>query len=230
MADPEELRDDLTCELHEIHVDLRLLGYEQHYFPEFVKETRALAIDAQFQKLLKQIERLKGMKERIQQKSQSNSTLAPAPAPIAVSRNHQKSAHAGHESTSGRAIPWTRGGQFGLLAAAGGTSADALADGPLQGGRAGGQAGGHCRAGDIHCLADGRAFSRAGLLLGQESRTRTFALASSDAQVYRRERDIAAAIRPTGGSGRRRRRKQRRNCPLDEEWSGTNSRKSASKL
>ncbi len=122
---------------------------------------------------------------------------------------------------SAGAVPWTRGGQLGRRAAAGGVSADARADGPLQGGRASGLAGllagGHRRAGDVHLLADGRALSRVGRTRRQESSTQT--CASSDAQAYSRESYIAVVIRPTSGASRKRRRRQRRSGPLDEGWS-----------
>ena len=47
--------------------DLKRLGYEPHIIPEFLKETHALALDAQIPKQRKQIERMLKTKNRIQE-------------------------------------------------------------------------------------------------------------------------------------------------------------------
>ena len=42
-TDIAELREDLTCEIHVFHGDLKGLGYDLTHIPDFLKETRALA-------------------------------------------------------------------------------------------------------------------------------------------------------------------------------------------
>ena len=71
--DPEDLRDDLMSDIIELQGDLKRLGYDMVYILDFLKETRALALDAQIQKIRKQIERMRKMKDL---NAPSNSTGA----------------------------------------------------------------------------------------------------------------------------------------------------------
>ena len=71
--DPEDLRDYLVMDMLQLKADLKMLGIDMFHIPDFLKETRALEIDAQIQKLRKQIDRMTKMKN---QNAPSNSTSA----------------------------------------------------------------------------------------------------------------------------------------------------------
>ena len=71
--EPEDLRDYLVMRVIQLQKDLTMLGLDMIYIPDFLKETRALEIDAQIQKLRKQIDRMTKMKN---QNAPSNSTSA----------------------------------------------------------------------------------------------------------------------------------------------------------
>jgi hypothetical protein len=79
-TDIAELREDLTCEIHVFHGDLKGLGYDLTHIPDFLKATRALAIDIHIPKLRKQIASLQKIKECIHQNSISALRLAWAPS------------------------------------------------------------------------------------------------------------------------------------------------------
>ena len=71
--EPEDLRDDLVMRVIQLQKDLTMLGLELVYIPDFLKETRALEVGAQIQKLRKHIERMTKMKD---ENAPSNSTSA----------------------------------------------------------------------------------------------------------------------------------------------------------
>jgi hypothetical protein len=79
-TDIDELREDLTFEIQILLGDLKGLGYDMSHIPDFLKETRTLAIDIQIPKLRKQIDRMQKIKERIHQNSTSALSLASAPS------------------------------------------------------------------------------------------------------------------------------------------------------
>ena len=54
-----ELREDLEFEIVALRRDLKILGYDAEAFPDVLNETRALAMDAQIQKLRKWAERMR---------------------------------------------------------------------------------------------------------------------------------------------------------------------------
>ena len=56
--DPDNLRDDLMSEIIQLQGHLKRLGYDMVYIPDLLKRTGELALDAQIQKLQKQIERM----------------------------------------------------------------------------------------------------------------------------------------------------------------------------
>ena len=68
--DPEDLREDLMQDIIQLQGELKRLGYDMVYIPDFLKETRALALDVQIQKLRKQIDRMR----KIIKNAPSNST------------------------------------------------------------------------------------------------------------------------------------------------------------
>ena len=78
--DPDDLRDDLMSDIIQLQGDLKRLGYDMVYIPDFLKETRALAHDAQIQKLRKQIDRMRKMKD-LHAPSNSTSALVSTSAP-----------------------------------------------------------------------------------------------------------------------------------------------------
>ena len=47
--DPEDLRDDLVMDMLQLQADLKMLGIDMGHIPDFLKDTRALEIDAQIQ-------------------------------------------------------------------------------------------------------------------------------------------------------------------------------------
>ena len=56
-TDIDELREDLKFEIEILLGDLEGLGYDMSHVPDFLKETRVLAMDTQIPKLRKQIDR-----------------------------------------------------------------------------------------------------------------------------------------------------------------------------
>jgi hypothetical protein len=76
----EDLREDLTFEIHVLNRDLKGLGCDLSHIPDFLKETRALATADQIPKPKNQIARMQEMKERIHQNSTSAVRLASAPS------------------------------------------------------------------------------------------------------------------------------------------------------
>ena len=83
----EDLRDDLVIRVIQLQKDLTKLGLAMDYIPDFLKETRALEVGAQIQKLRKHIERMTKMKD---ENAPSNSTSALvstlAPSPVGVKK------------------------------------------------------------------------------------------------------------------------------------------------
>ncbi len=82
--DPKDLRDKLMFEKIELRGDLKGLGYDMDDLPDFLKETRALPLDAQIQKFWKRAER---MRQWLIRKAPSNSHLlasAPSNSPCAL--------------------------------------------------------------------------------------------------------------------------------------------------
>jgi hypothetical protein len=71
--DPQDLRDELVFEIMELRGDLKGLGYDMDDLPDFLKEIRAMALEAQIQKLRKQAER---MRQLLKKKAHSNSPNA----------------------------------------------------------------------------------------------------------------------------------------------------------
>ena len=81
--DPEDLRDDLVMDMLQLQADLKMLGIDMGHIPDFLKDTRGLEIDAQIQKLRKQIDRMTKMKNR-NAPSNSTSALVSTLAPSSV--------------------------------------------------------------------------------------------------------------------------------------------------
>ena len=79
--DPDDLRDNLMLDIIQLHGDFNRLGDDHMiYIPDFLKETRALAVDAQIQKLRKQIDCMRKMKD-LNAPSNSTSALVSTSAP-----------------------------------------------------------------------------------------------------------------------------------------------------
>ena len=81
VPDPKDLRDDLTFEIIELGGNLKGLGYDTDHITDFLKETRALAMDVHIQKLRKQIERTRKLKDHVHSKSTSAIVSALSVAP-----------------------------------------------------------------------------------------------------------------------------------------------------
>ncbi len=78
---PEELRDELTFEIHAFLGDLKGLGYAMDNIPGFVNDTFRLPMDTQIQKLRKQLECMRRLLEAKRAPSNSPSALLSASAP-----------------------------------------------------------------------------------------------------------------------------------------------------
>ena len=64
-TDPDDLKEDLVMDIIRLQKDLNILGYDMVYIKDFLKETRALEVGAQIQKLRKQIDRMTKMKKSV---------------------------------------------------------------------------------------------------------------------------------------------------------------------
>ena len=80
-SDPEDLRDNLVMVVIQLQKEMTMFGLDQVYIPDFLKRTEKLEVDAQIQKLRKQIDRMTKMKNENAPSSSTKalvSTLAPS--------------------------------------------------------------------------------------------------------------------------------------------------------
>ena len=101
--EPEDLRDDLVMRVIQLQKDLTMLGLELAYIPDFLKETRALEVGAQIQKLRKHIERMTKLKDE-NAPSNSTSALVSTLAPSSVGAAQMVAINNGGEKRRGKSF------------------------------------------------------------------------------------------------------------------------------
>ena len=104
--DPEDLKEDLVMDIIRLQKDLNVLGYNMLYIQDFLKKTETLEVDAQIQKLRKQIDRMTKLKNQ-DAPSNSTSALVSTLAPSSVGAAQKMVKKRGRVPNSSAIVPAT---------------------------------------------------------------------------------------------------------------------------